>query len=118
MVKEVLEDASAEASRGICDETKKDNAEIIETTSKEETPKQNEEAKPKAKPKKQARSVKVVELVECKDCRQKLTPKSLRYTHPNYCKGQPRETPPVKKNKKHYKEQKLRSSKEKKLKKR
>ena len=61
-----------------------------------------EEIKPKAKPKKQARSVKVVELVECQACNQKMTPKSLRYTHPTYCKGQPRETLPVNKQKASY----------------
>ena len=69
----------------------------IEEAPKQEEEVKNEEAKPKAKPKKQARSVKVVELVECKDCNQKMTPKSLRYTHPSYCKGQPRETLPVNK---------------------
>ena len=50
-----------------------------------------EEAKPKAKakatPKKLARSVKVVELAECPDCLKKMLPKSLRNTHPHYCKG-------------------------------
>ena len=61
-----------------------------------------EEIKPKAKTKKQARSVKVVELVECGACNQKMTPKSLRYTHPTYCKGQPRETLPVNKQKASY----------------
>ena len=31
-----------------------------------------------------------------------MTPKSLRYTHPTYCKGQPRETLPVNKQKASY----------------
>ena len=74
-----------------------------------------EEAKPKAKakatPKKLARSVKVVELAECPDCLKKMLPKSLRNTHPHYCKGQPTETLPVNKQKASYGskvEQKLR----------
>ena len=65
-----------------------------------------EEAKPKAKakatPKKLARTVKVVELVECEACNKKMLPKSLRNTHPYYCKGQPRETLPVNKQKASY----------------
>ena len=52
-------------------------------------------AKPKAVPKKLARSVKVVELVECSTCNKRMLPKSLRNTHPYYCKGQPTETLPV-----------------------
>ena len=74
-----------------------------------------EEAKPKAKakttPKKLARSVKVVEVAECPDCLKKMLPKSLRNTHPHYCKGQPTETLPVNKQKASYGskvEQKLR----------
>ena len=74
-----------------------------------------EEAKPKAKakatPKKLARTVKVVELVECEACNKKMLPKSLRNTHPYYCKGQPRETLPVNRQKASYGskvEQKLR----------
>ena len=51
--------------------------------------------KPKAQPKKLARSVKVVELVE-------MLPKSLRNTHPHYCKGQPTETVPVNRQKAGY----------------
>ena len=68
-------------------------------------------AKPKAVPKKLARSVKVVELVECNDCGKKMLPKSLRNTHPYYCKGQPTETLPVNRQKASYGtkvEQKLR----------
>ena len=68
-------------------------------------------AKPKAQPKKLARSVKVVELVECEACNKKMLPKSLRNTHPHYCKGQPTETLPVNKQKASYGtkvEQKLR----------
>ena len=99
--------------------------EIIETTNeeqpteqiKEEAPKEEtkEEAKPKAKakatPKKLARTVKVVELVECSACNKKMLPKSLKNTHPHYCKGQPTETLPVNKQKASYGskvEQKLR----------
>ena len=59
-------------------------------------------AKPKATPKKLARTVKVVELVSCEACSKKMTPKSLRHTHPHYCKGQPTETLPVNKQKASY----------------
>ena len=104
-----------------------DNAEVIEETNEqtqvketEEATKQEEvktevkeEAKPKAKatPKKLARTVKVVELVSCEACSKKMTPKSLKHTHPHYCKGQPTETLPVNKQKASYGskiEQKLR----------
>ena len=100
--------------------------EKIETTNEEqpteqikEEPKEEpkEETKPitkakaKATPKKLARSVKVVELAECEHCLKKMTPKSLKHTHPHYCKGQPTETLPVNKQKASYGskvEQKLR----------
>ena len=98
--------------------------EIIETTNEEqpteqikEEPKEEpkEETKPiakaKATPKKLARTVKVVELVECSACNKKMLPKSLKNTHPHYCKGQPTETLPVNKQKASYGskvEQKLR----------
>ena len=62
----------------------------------------NEETKPKAKPKKQARSVKVVELVACPDCDKKMLPKSLRHSHPRNCKGQPTETRPISKQQNSY----------------
>ena len=79
-------------------------------------------AKPKAKatPKKLARSVKVVELVSCEACNKKMTPKSLKHTHPHYCKGQPTETLPVNKQKASYGskvEQKLRKEIEEEMKK-
>ena len=109
------------------EEAKIDNTEIIEETNEETQVKENgeatkqeeaktevkEEAKPKAKatPKKLARSVKVVELVSCEACSKKMTPKSLKHTHPHYCKGQPTETLPVNKQKASYGskvEQKLR----------
>ena len=92
--------------------------EIIETTneeqpteqikeeSKEETEATKEETKPiakaKAAPKKLARTVKVVELVECSACNKEMLPKSLKNTHPHYCKGQPTETLPVNKQKASY----------------
>ena len=101
--------------------------EIIETTNEEqpteqikeepkEEPKEEEtkpiaKAKEKATPKKLARTVKVVELVECNACSKKMLPKSLKNTHPHYCKGQPTETLPVNKQKASYGskvEQKLR----------
>ena len=95
--------------------------EIIETTNEEQPTEQikeepKEEAKPLAKakatpsqrlvssatPKKLARTVKVVELVECSACNKKMLPKSLKNTHPHYCKGQPTETLPVNKQKASY----------------
>ena len=81
----------------------------VEETKEETQP--TAKAKPKAQPKKLARSVKVVELVECNDCGKKMLPKSLRNTHPQYCKGQPTETLPVNRQKASYGtkvEQKLR----------
>ena len=81
----------------------------IEANEEEAEPKHTEpieEAKPKAKakatPKKLPRSVRVVELVECNDCGRKMTPKSLKHTHPHYCKGAPNETLPVNKQKASY----------------
>ena len=53
----------------------------------------------------------MVELVECSACNKKMLPKSLKNTHPHYCKGQPTETLPVNKQKASYGskiEQKLR----------
>ena len=109
--------------------------EIIETTHEEqpteqikatteEQPKEEpkEETKPKAKatPKKLARTVKVIELVECSACNKKMLPKSLKNTHPHYCKGQPTETLPVNKQKASYGskvEQKLRKEIEEEMKK-
>ena len=104
-----------------------DNTEVIEETNEETQVKETEEAtkqeevkpevkeetkpKPKATPKKLARTVKVVELVECQACNKKMLPKSLKNTHPHYCKGQPTETLPVNKQKASYGskiEQKLR----------
>ena len=118
---EVSEVKNEEATETIANE-------IVETTNEEqpteqikeetkEEPKEEikEEAKPKAKakatPKKLARTVKVVELVECSACNKKMLPKSLKNTHPHYCKGQPTETLPVNKQKASYGskvEQKLR----------
>ena len=77
-------------------------------------------AKAKATPKKLARTVKVVELVECSACNKKMLPKSLKNTHPHYCKGQPTETLPVNKQKASYGskvEQKLRKEIEEEMKK-
>ena len=99
--------------------------EKIETTNEEQPTEQIKEepkeepkeektkpiAKAKATPKKLARTVKVVELVECQACSKKMLPKSLKTTHPYYCKGQPTETLPVNKQKASYGskvEQKLR----------
>ena len=104
-----------------------DNNKVIEETNEETQNEENEEAtkqeevkteikeeakpKPKATPKKLPRSVKAVELVECGACNKKMLPKSLRNTHPYYCKGQPTETLPVNRQKASYGtkvEQKLR----------
>ena len=108
-----------------------DNTEIIEATNEEQPTEQIKQeetitppieetkeetqptakAKPKATPKKLARTVEVVELVSCEACSKKMTPKSLKHTHPHYCKGQPTETLPVNKQKASYGskvEQKLR----------
>ena len=75
-------------------------AEPIEQTTEQTQP--TAKAKPKAQAKKLARSVKVVELVECSACNKKMLPKSLRNTHPYYCKGQPTETLPVNRQKASY----------------
>ena len=112
-----------------------DNNEVIEETNEETQIKENEETtkqevktevkeeakpKPKATPKKLARTGKVVELVECQACNKKMTPESLKHTHPHYCKGQPTETLPVNKQKASYGskvEQKLRKEIEEEMKK-
>ena len=89
--------------------TKETNNEEINEEPKEEETKTI--AKTKATPKKLAKTVKVVELVECSACNKKMLPKSLKNTHPHYCKGQPTETLPVNKQKASYGskvEQKLR----------
>ena len=94
---------------------KKATNEVIEAeeTKQTEQTEKTEEAKPKAKaaPEKLPRSVKVVELVECSACNKKMLLKSLKNTHPHYCKGAPTETLPVNKQKASYGskvEQKLR----------
>ena len=113
-----------------------DNTEVIEEANEETQVKETEEAtkqeevktetkedaKPKAKAtaKKLPRTVKVVELVSCEACSKKMTPKSLKHTHPYYCKGQPTETLPVNKQKASYGskvEQKLRKEIEEEMKK-
>ena len=107
--------------------------EIIETTNEEQPTEEIKEAttttpveqikevvKPKATAKKLPRTVKVVELVECGACNKKMLPKSLRNTHPYYCKGQPTETLPVNRQKASYGtkvEQKLRKEIEEEMKK-
>ena len=101
--------------------------EVIETTNEQQPTEQTKQEEtiappveqtteqtqptPKAKAKAKARTVKVVELVECQACNKKMLPKSLRNTHPHYCKGQPTETLPVNRQKASYGskvEQKLR----------
>ena len=61
-----------------------------------------EKPKPKATAKKLARTVKVVEMVNCPDCDKRMLPKSLKHSHPRNCKGQPSETLPVNKQKNSY----------------
>ena len=115
-VNEVKNEEATEITTNVINEeaTKEtNNEEINEEVSQ---PKEKEtipiaKAKPKAVPKKLARSVKVVDLVECGACNKKMLPKSLRNTHPYYCKGQPTETLPVNRQKASYGtkvEQKLR----------
>ena len=108
MSAETVEEVKNEEANEIItnEEIKEETKEEIKEEPKEETTEVVEEAKPKAKakatPKKLARSVKVVELVECQACNKKMLPKSLRNTHPHYCKGQPTETLPVNKQKATY----------------
>ena len=121
------EEANEQVADEIIEETKQPTEPIKQeetiTTPVEETTEQTQptaKAKPKAQPKKLARSVKVVELVECEACNKKMLPKSLRNTHPYYCKGQPTETLPVNKQKASYGtkvEQKLRKEIEEEMKK-
>ena len=124
---EVIEDASPEA-RELRDTNEEQHTEQIKqeetiTNPIEETKEETQptaKAKPKATPKKLARTVKVVELVECQACNKKMLPKSLKNTHPHYCKGQPTETLPVNKQKASYGskiEQKLRKEIEEEMKK-
>ena len=77
------------------------NEEATKETNNEEIKEYTEEPT-KAKSKAQARTVKAVELVECSACSKKMLPKSLRNTHPYYCKGQPTETLPVNRQKASY----------------
>ena len=105
-VNEVKNEETTEITANVINEeaiTQANNEEINEEVSqlKEETI-PIAKAKPKAVPKKLARSVKVVELVECSACNKKMLPKSLRNTHPYYCKGQPTETLPVNRQKASY----------------
>ena len=108
---EVKNEEVAEITTNENIEAEPENTENVTIGKNEEEaePKSNEvveEAKPKAKAKATAkklpRSVKVVELVECTDCGKKMLPKSLRNTHPYYCKGQPTETLPVNRQKASY----------------
>ena len=123
---EVEEVKNAEAIEPVANE-------IVETAKEEQPTEEIKEAtnttpveqikevvKPKATAEKLPRTVKVVELVECGACSKKMLPKSLRNTHPNYCKGQPTETLPVNRQKASYGtkvEQKLRKEIEEEMKK-
>ena len=97
VVNEVNEEAPEEAPK---QEDASPEARELHDLSKIEE--EQEEAKPKAKPKKMARSVKVIELVNCPDCDKKMLPKTLRHSHPKNCKGQPTETRPVAKQQNSY----------------
>ena len=106
------EEANEEVANEVIEEgPEKAPAEEIKEATEETLKEKTSKAKPKATPKKLARTVKVVELVECQACNKKMLPKSLKNTHPYYCKGQPAETLPVNKQKASYGskiEQKLR----------
>ena len=97
IINEVIETTNEEQPTEQIKEEEEKTTEPVEQT-QEEQPK----AKAKATAKKLARSVKVVELVECSACNKKMLPKSLRNTHPYYCKGQPTETLPANKQKASY----------------
>ena len=106
---EVNEVVNEEGKETISEVINEEGKEAISNEVNEEETKQNineEEtkpvAKPKATPKKLARTVKVVELIECQACNKKMLPKSLMNTHTHYCKGQPTETLPVSKQKASY----------------
>ena len=120
---EVHEVKNEEATETVSNEVIETTPELTPIEEIKETPEQpKEEAKPKAKAtaKKLPRTVKVVELVECGACNKKMLPKSLRNTHPYYCKGQPTETLPVNRQKASYGtkvEQKLRKEIEEEMKK-
>ena len=139
-VEEVKNEEDALPEARVLRDTEPITNEVIETTNQEQPDEQIKQeetmtapieeikeetqptakAKPKAQPKKLARSVKVVELVACNDCGNKMLPKSLKNTHPHYCKGQPTETLPVNKQKASYGskvEQKLRKEIEEEMKK-
>ena len=97
IINEIIEATSEEQPTEQIKQEEDKTTEPIEQTH-EEQPK----AKAKATAKKLARSAKVVELVECSACQKKMLPKSLRNTHPYYCKGQSTETLPVNKQKASY----------------
>ena len=69
--------------------------EAIQETETSKIEEIEEQPKPKAKPKKLERSVKIDELVECSDYKKK-------HTNPHYYKGQPTETLPVNKQQANY----------------
>ena len=97
------EEANEEVANEVIEEgPEKAPAEEIKEATEETLKEKTSKAKPKATPKKLARTVKVVELVECQACNKKMLPKSLKNTHPYYCKGQPTETLPVNKQKASY----------------
>ena len=115
---EVTEIKAEEATEAVANDVieevpKEQNNEVIEEVPKETNNEQIQEVAPKAKAKAKAkaRTAKVVELIECEAGNKKMLPKSLRNTHPYYCKGQPTETLPVNRQKASYGskvEQKLR----------
>ena len=116
---EVIEDTSPEA-RVLRDTNEETQVKETEEATKQEEAKEETKPKPKATPKKLARSVKVVEFVSCEACSKEMTPKSLKHAHPHYCRGQPTETLPVNKQKASYGskvEQKLRKEIEEEMKK-
>ena len=122
-VEEVKNEEATEPVANEIVETTKEEQPTVEIKEEPNTAPVNqikEVVKPKATAKKLPRTVKVVELVECGACSKKMLPKSLRNTHPYYCKGQPTETLPVNRQKASYGtkvEQKLRKEIEEEMKK-
>ena len=101
-VQEKNEEANEKVVENIIEEATEPQPtqEIQQVEAKQE--KAEEKPKPKATAKKLPRTVKVVEMVNCPDCDERMLPKSLKHSHPRNCKGQPSETLPANKQKNSY----------------
>ena len=103
---EVQESQNEEANEKVAENIIEEATETQPTPEIQQEETKHEEAeekpKPKATAKKLARTVKVVEMVNCPDCDKRMLPKSLKHSHPRNCKGQPSETLPVNKQKNSY----------------